>query len=156
MLTIHEWLHRWNVPVQALQELAAMSIHSGGFEGMSESAVQSRVRSEASKKGIYLWRNNVGAGKLAEGSRFIRFGLGNDSAQLNAALKSADLIGCRALTITPALVGRTVAQFVSREIKHGDWKFSGSLEECAQVQWANLVNGQGGDAKIVTGLGSFD
>lgn len=144
-----------NIPL-FIEALAGTSIHSGMSGEMSESGVQSRVRLEASKKAIYLWRNNVGAGQLKEGNRFIRFGLANDSKALNGVLKSGDLIGFRALTIGPELVGRKVAQFVSREIKHADWKYSGSLEEAAQLQWAALVNAQGGDAKIVTGPGSFD
>ena len=144
-----------NIP-HFIRALVAQSIHQGESSEMSESGVQSRVRLEASKRSIYLWRNNVGAGQLKEGNRFIRFGLANDSKQLNSVIKSGDLIGFRALTIGPELVGRTVAQFVSREIKHADWKYSGSLEECAQLQWASLINAQGGDAKIVTGPGSFD
>lgn len=158
--TIKDLCVMYGMPAQVVdqfcQHLAAISIHSGQSGEMSESGVQSRVRLEASSKAIYLWRNNVGAGQLKEGNRFIRFGLANDSKQLNGAIKSGDLIGLRAVTITPELVGRTIAQFVSREIKHADWKYSGSLEEAAQLQWAALVNAQGGDAKIVTGPGSFD
>src|SRR6185312_1126562 len=146
MLSYYEWAKRWNIPLQALQELAALTIHQGPSTEMSESGVQSRVRLEAPKHGVYLWRNNVGAGKLAEGSRFVRFGLANDSANLNKVVKSADLIGLRPIVITGAMVGRTVAQFVSREIKRADWKFSGTVEECAQLQWANLINANGGDA----------
>ena len=156
MMTLHDWALRWRLPPEALAELAALSIHQGQSVEMSESGVQSRVRLEAAKLGIYLWRNNVGAGKLAEGGRFIRFGLANDSAQLNKAVKSGYLIGGRSILITPAMVGRNVLQFYSREIKHGEWHFTGSLEECAQLQWCNLINGLGGNAKIVTGPGSFD
>jgi len=139
-----------------LAHLAAMTIHQGQSSEMSESGVQSRVRLEAAQKGVYLWRNNVGAGKLAEGGRFIRFGLANDSAALNKAVKSGDLIGGRPILITQAMVGRRVLQFYSREIKRADWHYTGTLEECAQLQWATLINGLGGDARIVNGPGSFD
>lgn len=156
MMTLHEWAARWRLPQQALDELAACSIHQGQSSEMSESGVQSRVRLEAAKAGVYLWRNNVGAGKLAEGGRFIRFGLANDSAALNKAVKSADLIGGRPIVITQAMVGHRVLQFWSREIKRADWHYTGTMEECAQLQWATLINGLGGNAKIVNGAGSID
>lgn len=156
MSSLKQWALRWGLPPQALDELAIVSSHTGGNEGMSESAVQSRVRLEASNKGVHVWRNNVGAGKLADGGRFIRFGLANDSAQLNKFLKSGDLIGFRAFTIGPEHVGQRIARFVSREVKHGDWKFSGTEEELAQLKWATLINTHGGDARIVNGPGSFD
>ncbi len=149
-----------NIPV-FLDMLAQQSIHQGDLDpSMSESGVDSRVLLEASNKGIHLWRNNRGAGKiqLKEGraSRFMRWGLANDSEKLGAVIKSGDRIGIRRIRITPVMVGAIVGQFVSREIKRADWKYSGSIEDCAQLQWAALINAQGGDAKIVTGLGSFD
>lgn len=156
MTSLEQWALRWGLPPQALDELAIVTSNTGGNEGMSESAVQSRVRLEASKKGVHLWRNNVGAGKLADGGRFIRFGLANDSAQLNSVLKSGDLIGGRRTVITRDMVGRAVLRFISRECKHGDWKYTGTEEEQAQLKWATLINSLGGDAKIVSGPGSFD
>lgn len=160
MLTLSEWQARWRLPDQALAELAALSVVHGVGE-TSEGGVQSRVRLEAAKKGIYLWRNNVGAGKVthADGKgagRFLRWGLANDSEKLNDVVKSADLIGVRRTLITQAMVGQHVGVFVSREVKAADWTPSGTLREAAQLQWANLINGQGGDAKIVSGPGSFD
>lgn len=156
MTSLEQWALRWGLPPQALQELAIVTSHTGGNEGMSESAIQSRVRLEASKKGVHLWRNNVGAGKLADGGRFIRFGLANDSPQLNAVLKSADLIGGQRIVITRDMVGQSVLRFTSRECKHGDWKYTGTEEEQAQLKWATLINSLGGNAKIVSGPGSFD
>lgn len=155
MTSLEQWALRWGLPPQALDELAIVSSTTGGNEGMSESAVQSRVRLEASNKGVHLWRNNNGAGQLADGGRFIRFGLANDSMQLNKVLKSGDLIGGRRTRITPAMVGTTVLRFTSRECKHGDWKWSGTEEELAQLKWATLINSLGGDAQIVSGPGSF-
>lgn len=155
MTSLEQWALRWGLPPQALDELAIVSSTTGGNEGMSESAVQSRVRLEASQHGIHLWRNNNGAGQLADGGRFIRFGLANDSAQLNKVLKSGDLIGGSRTLITAAMVGRTVLRFTSRECKHGNWKWSGTEEELAQLKWATLINSLGGDAQIVSGPGSF-
>lgn len=159
MTSLEQWALRWGLPPQALDELAIVSSATGGNEGMSESAVQSRVRLEASKNGVHLWRNNNGAGQIItdEGaSRFLRWGLANDSAPLNKVLKSGDLIGGRRTLITAAMVGRTVLRFTSRECKHGDWKWSGTEEELAQLKWATLINSLGGDAQIVSGPGSFN
>lgn len=154
-MTFQQWADRWGLPAQALKELADASIVTGPGEG-SESRVQSLVRLEAAQRGIYLWRNNVGAGQLVEGERFIRFGLANDSRQLNEKIKSADLVGLQATRVTRDMVGLTVGRFVSRECKPAGWKPDGSEHYAAQLAWATLVNGQGGDAKIVSGPGSFD
>lgn len=161
MFTLNEWATRWGLPQQALDELAMLSVVQGEVDsGKSEGNVQSRVRLEAAKKGIYLWRNNVGAGKVTHAddgvSRFMRWGLANDSAKLNEVVKSADLIGLRRTLVTQAMVGTYVGIFYSRELKPEGWKFSGTLRECAQLQWATLINAQGGDAMMVSALGSFD
>ena len=121
---------------------------------MSEAAVSVEVRLEASRLGIRLWRNNVGAGYMQDGS-FIRWGLANESAAMNRLIKSADLIGVRPILITPAMVGRTIGQFVSREAKRAGWKWSGTDREVAQLAWADLVNSLGGDAAFTTGPGSL-
>jgi len=117
---------------------------------MSESYVQSAVRLAAANAGAILWRNNNGAGKLADGS-FVRWGLANDSTALNAQIKSADLIGIRPLLITPEMVGHTIGQFVSRECKRVGWKPDRSERYLAQQRWADLVNRLGGDARFTTG-----
>lgn len=157
-MTLDEWAARWGLPPQAFAELAACSIVEPEADalvgGKSEAYVQSTVRLEAPQRGVYLWRNNVGAGKLASGN-FVRFGLGNDSKKLNERMKSADLIGCRPVVVTPLMVGSRIGQFVSRECKREDWKYSGSMEENAQLAWATLINSLGGDAKIVKATGSL-
>lgn len=120
----------------------------------AEAYVQSQIRLEAARKGIYLWRNNCGAGTLDNGS-FIRWGLANESEAVNKVIKSADLIGIRRLVITPEMVGQTVGIFVSREAKAADWHYTGTDREVAQLKWLTLINSYGGDAKFVTGPGSF-
>lgn len=122
---------------------------------MKEADVLNLVRKEAAEKGILLWRNNVGAAKTESGS-FIRFGLANDSAGINAQIKSADLIGIRPVVITQEMVGKTVGVFISRECKASGWKYQGTPQQDAQLRWEGLINWNGGDAKIVTSLGSFD
>jgi len=116
----------------------------------SESDVQNLVRLAASRAGVRLWRNNCGASLLANGS-FVRWGLANDSAEMNRVIKSADLIGIRPVLITPAHVGATIGQFVSREIKAPNWIAKDTERERAQRAWATLVNSLGGDAAFTTG-----
>jgi hypothetical protein len=102
-----------------------------------------------------LWRNNVGALQTPAGA-WVRFGLANDSPALNKRLKSADLIGVRRVLIGPQHIGHTIGQFVSREAKHATWRpGEDPARETAQFAWAALVNSWGGDARIVTGPGSF-
>jgi len=120
----------------------------------SESGVSSEIRLEASQLGARLWRNNVGA-LLTPSGQFMRFGLANDSAQLNRVIKSADLIGIRPIVITPEHVGQTIGQFISREVKNPDWKYTGTDRERAQLAWAELVNSLGGDACFTTGRGTL-
>lgn len=120
----------------------------------SEAAQQALVRLEASRKGLVLWRNNVGV-LVDERGVPVRFGLANDSAAVNRSIKSADLVGIRPLLITPAHVGSVVGQFVSREVKAEGWRYTGTERERAQLRWAELVLSLGGDAAFATGEGSL-
>lgn len=120
----------------------------------SESGILSDIRLEASQRGCRLWRNNVGATYTPQG-QFLRYGLANDSTALNRAIKSADLIGIRPLLITPEHVGQVIGQFLSREIKHPGWKYSGSERERAQLAWLDLINSLGGDACFAIGRGTL-
>lgn len=177
MMSLTEWAQRWGLPPAALDELsrdvltfsmgvAHVDAVAAAVSKKSEARVQSEVRLEAARAGVYLWRNNVGAGAVVDPKRlcsecrgasqgFLRWGLGNDSDRVNSVLKSADLIGVRRVRITPEHVGRYIGQFVSREIKREGWQPSGGDEDRAQARWATLINGQGGDALIVTGVGSI-
>jgi len=121
----------------------------------SEASVSSAVRLEASARSIRLFRNNVGACKDERG-RVIRYGLCNESKAMNKVIKSHDLVGITPRLITKAMVGYTIGQFTSREAKHGEWVYSGGEHEVAQLNFGDLVNSLGGDAKFVTGKGSFD
>lgn len=120
----------------------------------SESNVQSRVRMRAVELMMRLWRNNRGAFKDAAG-RWVRYGLANDSKELGKRLRAADLIGWRRVIITPDMVGKYVAQFVSVECKREGWTTPNPGTEEAehyagQVAWAELVNREGGFAVIVS------
>lgn len=120
----------------------------------SEAYAQSQVRFEAAALGVHLFRNQVGALKDERG-RLVRFGLANDSAALNAVLKSSDLIGFRPHLVTLADVGRTLAVFTCREIKAPGWTKPGNDRELAQQRWIDLINTHGGDGAFATGPGSF-
>jgi hypothetical protein len=74
----------------------------------------------------------------------------NDSAQINAVVKSADLIGIRPRVIQPGDIGYTVGQFVSLECKHSGWKWAGNERELAQQRWALLVSSLGGEARFIS------
>lgn len=121
---------------------------------MNESDTQTLVRLEAGRLGFPLWRNNVGAGVMQNGS-FVRWGLANDSKAVNERMKSSDLVGLRPIIIQPHHVGSMIGQFVSREIKRSNWVWSGTPEELAQSRWMELVLSLGGDAAFATGEGSL-
>ena len=112
---------------------------------MAESDIQALIRLEASKKGMRLWRNNVGAVRFPDGSH-VRFGLANDSKNVNSVFKSSDLIGIRPVVITQDMVGSTIGQFVAREIKQKNWIYKDTDHERAQKAFIDLVNALGGDA----------
>lgn len=152
------WAARWQIPPAAMADLQTRLLGLDGtptaVAGKSEAAVQSQVRLEASRKGGRLFRNNVGAGYGEDGS-FMRWGLANDSAQVNKVIKSADLIGLRPVLIEQKHVGLVIGQFVSREVKAAGWKYAGTDREVAQLNWAALVNTLGGDASFATGEGTL-
>ena len=150
---IAEWAARWGIPQAAVADLQqrVVGLDGGippGPQGDSEAAIQNRCRIAASKAGGRLWRNNVGAGEID--GQFLRWGLCNDSPQMNRVCKSADLIGIKPRIIQPDDVGTLVGQFWSREVKAAGWKYTGTAREVAQKAWADLINGLGGDARFVT------
>lgn len=158
--TIISWATRNNVSHEALRELHNIFRLNGADKmdvvsvGNSESAVQAQVRLEASRKGIQLWRNNVGVLTDERGVP-VRYGLANDSKQLNGVIKSGDLIGWRSVLITPQMVGSMIAQFTSRECKRVGWSYKGDAREQAQLKWAEVVTAAGGDACFCSGKGTL-
>lgn len=162
MTPLTAWAARWSVPAAALDDLRRVLAGETGDSlsaakpdaPRTESGAQNAIRLEASQKGILLFRNNVGA-LLDESGRPVRYGLANDSKAMNQVLKSADLIGVRPVTITPAHLGQTIGQFVSREVKAPGWTFTGAGREAAQMAWVKLITSVGGDACFATGPGSL-
>lgn len=150
-MNIGQWCIKWGVPYSALldlhKELGMIDPEPGEY-GASETAVQSRIRVEASQKGQRLWRNNKGVLPDSRGVP-VRFGLCNDTPRLGAKLRSADLIGIDPIKITAAHVGQVIGQFVSWEVKKEGWTYTGSPHEEAQAAWAALVVSLGGRARFV-------
>ena len=158
-MQLDAWAARWRIPQDAITELKrTLGIaHSGTHvktADYSESAVQNLVRLEASQKGCRLWRNNVGATYTKDGA-FLRYGLANESSAVNKLVKSADLIGIRPVIITPAMIGLTLGQFVSREVKTSNWHYTGTEREQAQLRWAEMITSFGGDACFAVGTGTI-
>jgi hypothetical protein len=153
---VHQWATEWNIPQHAAVDLLSRlgvgfePKQIGALEGWSEAAVQSRVRVDAAKSGLLLWRNNVGALQDDTG-RVVRYGLCNDTAELNRRIKSSDLIGINKVWITPEMVGTYIGQFAAREVKEYGWKYTGVDREPAQLKYGQIVTAWGGDFKFTTG-----
>lgn len=154
---LEQWAARHNISPEALSDLryifGCLPVVVPQATG-SEAAVQAQVRLEAARKGVKLWRNNVGVLKDMRGVP-VRYGLANDSARLNQACKSGDLIGWRSVVVAQEMVGSLIAQFVSRECKRPGWKWSGDAHEQAQMKWLQAVVSDGGDAKFTSGEDSL-
>ncbi len=153
---LHTWANDWKVtPYAVLDLLQRLGV---GFElpaipeleGWSEAAVQNRVRMDSARAGTLLWRNNVGAYKDDAGN-FVRYGICNDTKQLNETVKSSDLIGIKKRMIVQADVGTFVGQFAAREVKEYGWKYTGTAHEVAQLKFGQIVIANGGDFKFTTG-----
>lgn len=120
----------------------------------SESDLMNLIKLEASKKGYHLWRNNSGATYTKDGY-FLRYGLANESSTMNKLVKSCDLIGIKPIVITQEMVGKTVGQFFCREVKHAEWRFTGTAREIAQKNFIDWVKKMGGDADFVNKTGTL-
>ena len=120
----------------------------------NEIDIQALIRLEASRRGCRLWRNNVGVAQYQDG-RPVRFGLLNESKRMNEHIKSSDLIGIRPVLITPEHVGRTVGQFLAREVKRPRWTYRGTAREQAQLRFVELIRSFGGDACFATEEGTI-
>ena len=100
---------------------------------MSEQRIQQEIRIACSTGDTRLFRNNTGTLRDANG-RPVQFGL---------CKGSADLIGWKRVTITPEMVGSTVAVFLSIEVKTP----TGRLRP-EQQQWLEAVQAAGGIAGV--------
>lgn len=153
MNTFYQWAVDWNLSQACINDFI-MRVQCQNIQETSgittETDVNSSVRLKAAKTGMSLWRNNSGAFRDNRG-RMIRFGLGNDSKQVNEHFKTSDLIGIKPIKITPKHIGKIIGQFVARECKKPGWKFTGTEREKAQGNFLALVAAKGGDALFTTG-----
>lgn len=150
-----EWAAAWRIPPAAVADLQARLADATipppvQAPPRSEAAVQAAVRVAASKAGMRVWRNNVGAFEDPRTGAWVRFGLANDTPAMNTEIKSADLIGIRPRIIAAADVGTLIGQFVSFEVKASDWRYTATAREVAQKRWADLVTALGGEARFVS------
>ncbi len=159
-MNLTQWAIKWGVPIEAVEDLRRefglinTDPQPSGLAAESEGAIQTRIRLEATQKGCRVWRNNVGGTYTEEGS-FLRYGVANDSKQMNDLIKSSDLIGIRPLLITQNHVGQIIGQFIAREVKAANWGYSGNKREEAQLNFLNLVASLGGDAAFATSVGTL-
>lgn len=153
MSNLYQWAIQWGIPREAIADLRQRM----GIDGLEtivdtgdENYAAKIMRLDAASQGSILWRNNVGAYQDDRGV-FIRYGLANESKQMNKKVKSSDYIGIRPVLITQDMVGHTFGQFVARETKRPDWSYSGSPREVAQAKFMEIVIGYGGDACFSVG-----
>ena len=155
MTTILQWSQRHNIPPHVLNDLLAVvgigaqdSSQSVQQPGASEASVQNAVRMEAAKRyGSRMWRNNSGVAVREDGGT-VRYGLSNESSQINRIVKSSDLIG-----ITPIICGCgcKYGVFTAYECKKTGWKFRQSDERAvAQLAFIRLVVSMGGIGKFIS------
>lgn len=102
---------------------------------MNERNLQDHIRLAISQFRLAtMFRNNVGMARLKGGSR-LRFGL---------VKGSSDLIGFRTITITPDMIGKSVAVFTAIEIKTGR-----GIVSKEQLNFLTRVSLAGGIAGVV-------
>ena len=97
---------------------------------MKETPILKRVLLRCSRGLSRLFRNNVGAYQDKAGN-WVRYGVGGPGA--------SDLLGWRQVTITPAHVGITIAQFLAVEVKQ-----PGEKPTEAQARFGSMVTAAGG------------
>lgn len=126
-----------------------------------ESKIQTDIRDRLSNGPVRLWRNTVGQGLMISHKQgftaqaiitkvvYLVRSLGGHAQRIRfgLAVGSGDLIGYRRVTITPEMVGRDVAVFLSCEVKTE----KGPVRE-EQYRWAAHINSVGGIAVIARSL----
>lgn len=118
---------------------------------MLETDTLRRIQLALSDGSTRLWRNNVGEawlgrsftirdGRLVAGeAQRVRYGL---------APGSSDLIGCRSVEVTPAMVGTTLAVLCAVEVKSARGRVT--PEQAAFIRTVLVLGGRAGIARSVT------
>jgi len=97
----------------------------------SETKIQQEIRLALGQRSdLRLFRNETGKLPDPRTGRWVQFGL---------AKGSSDLIGFKTVKITPEMIGKEIAQFVSLEIKTERGKLS-----TIQQNWLQKVKSSGG------------
>ncbi len=126
-----------------------------------EAKIKSDIRDKLSNGRVRLFNNPVGVGVvIGHKHSFTRqaiitkvldlvrsLGGFANRQKFGLAVGSGDLIGYRRVTITPEMVGRDVAVFLSCEVKTE----KGAIRE-EQFRWAAHINSVGGIAVIARSL----
>ncbi len=162
-----EWVRRYPEAAGALRMVLHADAHVAHEDaaGRSEAWAQQQVRLNIAKMGGLAWRNNVGATKAKEvhqcpSCKFkfevksvpVRYGLANDSAQLNEKIKSSDVIGILPRLIQPQHVGLVLGQFVAVEVKKPGWRHNpNDPHEIAQGKFLSLCADKGAAVQFSTG-----
>jgi hypothetical protein len=103
----------------------------------AETDLQQRIRlAVGALPGVRLWRNNSGKLPDPRTGRWVQFGV--------ASPGGSDLIGYRSVTITPDMVGSTVAVFTAIEVKTATGRATP-----AQRHFIDHIRRAGGIAAIV-------
>ena len=151
-MSLTQWAARHRVSAAAVTELTALlagapPVPQPPGDLTSEAGVQQMRRLVTAQRGGRLWRNNVGVTQ-DEGGRVIRYGLANESAQMNRSIKSSDLIG-----ITPVICpcGHRYGVFTAEECKRPGWHLTpGDQRGQAQLRYLQLVMSLGGIGRFIT------
>ena len=107
----------------------------------------------ASKFDSLMMRNNSGVLLNPDTRTPVRFGLGNDSQQVNKVFKSSDLIG---VTPVKCMCGHTYGVFTAIEVKHSDAILSHRNPiYAAQRNFVNVINKKAGLAGFVKNQKDF-
>lgn len=100
----------------------------------AETNISNRIRIVLSAMGARVFRNHRGKHLTMDGKRIVTTGL---------APGASDIIGWLPVTVTPAMVGKQLAVFVSIEVKTDDGR---TTEE--QDTWLDAVHQAGGIAFV--------
>jgi len=117
---------------------------------VSESLVQKSIAKTAPLYKCALYRNNVGM--------FTIFNKGKRRVVKTGLCKgSSDLIGYKAITITPNMVGKKIAVFTAIEVKESEWKETHKFTETeeGQKRFINSVREDGGIAGFANSIEMF-
>lgn len=117
------------------------------------------VKLRAAMYNAVLMRNNTGVA-YTPNNRPVFFGLGNEGKKNNNSIRTSDLIGWTTVTITPEMVGKSIAVFTAFEVKKLGFikklSYNENTREHGQNMFKNQVLNAGGIADFVTSAVDVD